>query len=56
MNYVLNQFDKFDKNLKFTIDKFENCVPRFPDTEICPNVLGIFHKHTQTSHYVHINS
>ena len=51
INYVLNQFNSFDKNLKFTIDAFENSVPHFLDIEICPNGLGIYHKHTQTNMY-----
>ena len=41
INYVLNQFNNFDKNLKITIDTFENSVPHFLDIEICPNGLGI---------------
>ena len=53
INYVLNQFNSFDKNLKFTIDTFENSVPHFLDIEIG---LGIYHKHTQTGQYVHITS
>ena len=44
------------KNLKFTFDTFENSVPRFLDIEVCPNGLGIYHKHTQTGKYVHITS
>ena len=56
INYVLNQFNNFDKNLKFTIDTFENSVLHFLDIEICPNGLGIYHKHTETGQYVHITS
>ena len=56
INYVLNQFDNFDKNLKFTINIFENSVPHFLNTNICANGLGILHKHTQTVQYVHITS
>ena len=52
---VLNKFSSFDDNLKFTIDTFENCVPHFLDIEICPNGLGIYHKHTQTGQYVNFN-
>ena len=51
ISYVLNQFNSFDKNLKFTIDTFENSVSHFLDIEIG---LGIYHKHTQTGQYVHI--
>ena len=53
---VLNKFSSFDNNLKFTIDTFENCVPHFLDIEICPNGLGIYHKHTQTGQYVSFDS
>ena len=56
INYVLNQFNSFDKNLKFAIDTFENSVPHFLDIEICPDGLGIYHKHTQTGQQVHISS
>ena len=48
INYVLNQFHSFDKNLKFTIFTFQNSVPHFVDIEICPNWLVIYHKHTET--------
>ena len=53
---VLNKFNSFDDNLKFTIDTFENCVPHFLDIEICPNGLGIYHKHTQDGQYVNFDS
>ena len=56
INYVLNQFNNFDKNLKFTINTFENSVKHFLDIEICPNGFGIYHKHTQTGQYVYITS
>ena len=42
--------------MKFTIGTFENSVPHILDIEICPNGLGIYHKHTQTGQYVHITS
>ena len=56
ISYVLNKFNSFDDNLKLTIDTFENCVPHFLDTEICPNGLGIYRKHTQTGQYVSFDS
>ena len=52
INHVLNKFNNFDKNLIFTINTFENSVPHFADIEICPNGLGIYHKHIQTGQYV----
>ena len=42
--------------MRFTINTFENSVPHFFDIEICPNGLGIYHKHTQTGQYVDITS
>ena len=41
---VLKAFNAFDKNLKITIDKFENQAPYFLDLEICLNVLKTFQK------------
>ena len=34
---VLKAFNGFDKNLKFTVDRFDNETPHFLDFEICPN-------------------
>ena len=53
--YVLNKFNNFNDNLEFTTDTFENYVPHFFDIEICPNGLGIYHKHTQTGQYVNFD-
>ena len=39
---MLKAFNGFNKNLTFTIDKFENETPRFLDLEICPNGLTVF--------------
>ena len=43
---ALQAFNGFDKNLKFTVDKFENETPHFLDLEICPNGLNVFRKNT----------
>ena len=56
ISYLLNQFNNFDKNLKSAIDAFENNVPHSLDIEIDTNELVIYHKHTQTGQYIHINS
>ena len=48
ISYVLNKLNRFNDNLKFTVDTYENCVPHFLDIEIYPSILGIYHKHTQT--------
>ena len=54
IDIVLNKFNSFNKNLKFTVNTFENCVPHFLDIEICPNGLGIYHKNTQTGQCTNI--
>ena len=56
IDIVLNKFNSFNKNLKFTVDAFENCVRHFLDIEICPNGPGIYHKNTQTDQYTNIQS
>ena len=56
IDIVLNKFNSFNKNLKFTVDTFENCVPHFLDIEICPNGLRIYRKNPQTGHYTNIES
>ena len=53
---VVNEFNKFDKGLQFTVDSFENEIPHFLDLEICPNGLTIYRKDTHTGQYVNINS
>ena len=53
---VLNKFNSLHDIPKFKIDSFGNCVSDFLDIEICPNGLGIYHKHTQTGQYVNFYS
>ena len=48
---ILQKFNKFDKNLQFTVDLFENQVPHFLDLEICPDGIAIFRKDTHTGQY-----
>ena len=33
ITHIHNLFNKFDKNLRFTVDRFENEVPHFLDTK-----------------------
>ena len=54
IDIVLNRFNSFNKKLQFTVDTFENCAPYFLDIEICPNVLGMYHKNTQIGQYTNI--
>ena len=53
---ALKAFNGFDKNLKFTVDRFENGTPDFLDLEICPTGLTIFRKNTHTGQYINMDS
>ena len=53
---VLKAFNEFNKNLKFTVDRFENETPHFLDLEIWPNGLTFFPKNTLTGHYINMDS
>ena len=53
---VLKYFNGVDKNLKFTVDKFENETLHFLDLEICPNCLTVFWKNTRTRQYIDMDS
>ncbi|XP_066935534.1 uncharacterized protein [Clytia hemisphaerica] len=53
---VHSSLNKFNKNLQFTVDKFENEVPHFLDLEISPDGLSIFRKDTNTGLYTNFNS
>ena len=55
ISYVLNKFNSFYENLKLQSTLLKT-VPHFLDIEICPNGLGIYHKHTQTVQYVNFDS
>ena len=53
---IMITFNKFHKNLVFTVDKFENCVPHFLDLEIHREGISIFRKETHTAQYVNYDS
>ena len=40
--------NSFDKNLKFTVDLFENEVPHFFDLEMSPDGISIYQKDTNS--------
>ena len=46
---ILREFNSYHKNLEFTVDKFEDCVPHFLDLEIHPDGLSIFRKETHST-------
>lgn len=48
--------NKFDKNIQFTVDRFENEVPHFLDIEISPDGLNVFRKDTNTGQYTNFES
>ena len=52
---VLSHFNKFDKNLKFTVDEFESKV-HFLDIAIDKNMTDVFYKQTNTGQYTHFRS
>ena len=53
---VHNFLNKFDKNLRFTVDMFQNKVPYFLDLESSPDGISIFQKDTNTGLYVNFTS
>ena len=54
--YQSKAFNGFDKNLKFTVDRFEKKTTHFLDLEICPNGLTIFQKTNHTRQYINVDS
>ena len=53
---ILRKFNQFHKNLKFTVDKFENSVPHFLDLEIHPDGVSMYGKETHTAQFLNFNS
>ena len=54
--FVLNKFNSFDKNLKFTVDNFENGKIHFLDLEISDSGIDILRKSTHTGRYTRFDS
>ena len=46
--HIHNLFNKYDKNLRFTVDRFENEVPHFLYIKTSPLGLPIYQKNTNT--------
>ena len=53
---VYSFLNKFDNNLRFTVDMFQNKVPHFLDLELSPDGISIFRKDTNTGLYVNFTS
>ena len=54
--FVLNKFNSFDKNLKFTVDTFDSRKVHFLDLEISQSGIDIYRKPTHTGQYTHFDS
>ena len=53
---VLKKFNSFDKNLNFTVDKFEDGKVHFLDLEISESGIDVFRKTTHTGQYTNFHS
>ena len=56
INTILEHFHKFDRNIRFTYDLFENTTPHFLDINIASDGLGIYRKDTFTGQYTNFDS
>ena len=56
INEILQQFNNYHRNLEFTVDRFEDCVPHFLDLELHPDGISIYRKDTHTAQFVHHDS
>ena len=54
--FVLDKFNSFDKNLKFTIDNFDNSKIHFLDLGISNSGIDIYRKSTCTGQYTRFDS
>ena len=56
INEILQQINNYHRNLEFTVDRFEDCVPHFLDLELHPDGISIYRKDTHTAQFVHHDS
>ena len=56
LDETLHKFNNFHRNLEFTVDKFDDCVPHFLDLEIHPDGISIYRKETHTAQFMHFDS
>ena len=53
---ILAKFNRFHRNLEFTVDKFEECEPHFLDLNIHRDGISIYRKETHTAQFIHYDS
>ena len=53
---VQNLINSFHKNLRVTVDRFENEMPHFLDIKMSAQGLTIYRKNADTGQYVHYDS
>ena len=56
IDFLLNQFHSFDRNIRFTCDVFPDEPPHFLDLNLDGNKFSIYRKHTFTGQYTHFDS
>ena len=56
IDIIVSKFNGFDKNIQFTVDKFENGTPHFLDLEIHDDGLTIYRKETHTGQFTNFDS
>ena len=56
VNEILQQFNNYHRNLEFTVDRFDDCIPHFLDLELHLDGLSIYRKDTHTAQFVHHDS
>ena len=54
--WVLKKFNSFDKNLNYTVDKFEDRKVHFLDLEISESGIDVFRKTTHTGQCTNFDS
>ena len=53
---IEEHFYKFDRDIRFTFDLFENTTPHFPDINIASDGLGIYKRDTFSGQYTNFES
>ena len=56
IDFLLNQFHSFDRDIRFTYDVFSDEPPHFLDLNLDGNKFSIYRKHTFTGQYTHFDS